>query len=164
MSASGAAPRFDARDPASWLATWFGAGLLPGAPGTWGSLAALPFAWVILAELGPFALLTAAAIVFVLGLWASARYIAGREDKDPAEVVIDEVAGQWLALTIAAPGEVWHFAAGFVLFRLFDITKPWPARRAERGLPGGLGIMTDDLVAGGYAAVVGYIGLNFLGV
>ncbi len=163
MNPSGVAPRFDARDPASWLATWFGAGLLPGAPGTWGSLAALPFAWLILAELGPFGLLAAAAIVFALGLWASARYISGREDKDPAEVVIDEVAGQWLALTVAAPGEAWHFAVGFVLFRLFDIAKTWPARRAERGLAGGLGIMTDDLVAGVYAAIVGYLAFNVFG-
>lgn len=164
MNASGVPSRFDRRDPASWIATWFGAGLLPTAPGTWGSLAALPFAWVILVELGPWALLAAAAIVFALGLWASARYIAGRENKDPAEVVVDEVAGQWLALTVAVPGEAWHFIAGFVLFRLFDITKPWPARRAERRLAGGLGIMADDLVAGAYAAIVGYVGFKVVGV
>jgi phosphatidylglycerophosphatase A len=158
LNSPAAAPRFDARDPASWLATWFGAGLLPAAPGTWGSLAALPFAWVILTGPGPWALLAAAAIVFALGLWASGRYISGRDDKDPAAVVIDEVAGQWLALTLAAPGDVWQFAVGFLLFRLFDISKPWPAGYAERRLPGGLGIMADDLVAGAYAAIVGYAG------
>ena len=163
MNSSGVPSRFDRRDPASWIATWFGAGLLPRAPGTWGSLAALPFAWVILVYLGPWTLLVAAAMLFALGLWASAKYISDRDDKDPAEVVVDEVAGQWLALTLAAPGEVWQFAVGFLLFRLFDITKPWPTGHAERGLPGGIGIMADDLVAGAYAAIVGYAGYKVFG-
>jgi len=133
------------------LATWFGVGLLPKAPGTWGSLAALPCAWLIVWAGGPIALACATGAVFVLGWWASAIYAHGRND--PGEVVIDEVAGQWLVL-IVAPLDPALYALGFVLFRLADITKPWPANWAERHLPGGLGIMADDIVAGAYAGVV----------
>ena len=87
----------------------------------------------------------------MLGWWASEIYAHGRND--PSEVVIDEVAGQWLVL-IVAPLDPALSALGFVLFRLADITKPWPANWAERHLPGGLGIMADDIVAGAYAGVV----------
>ena len=134
----------------SLLATGFGVGLLPKAPGTWGSLAALPCAWLIVWAGGPIALACAAAAAFGLGWWASEIYAKGRSD--PGEVVIDEVAGQWLVL-IAAPLDFGLYALGFVLFRLADITKPWPANWAERRLPGGLGIMADDSVAGVYAGV-----------
>lgn len=160
MPAAGAPPGRRLGNPAAWLATWFGSGLLPGAPGTWGSLAALPFAWLILVELGPWALLAAAALVFAVGLWCSARYASGRGQSDPAEVVIDEVAGQWLTLTVAVPGELWHFAVGFVLFRFFDIVKPWPVSLAERRLAGGLGIMADDVVAAVYAIIASYLLFN----
>lgn len=135
----------------SLLATWFGSGLLPKAPGTWGSLAALPFAWLIVWAGGPIALACAAAAAFGIGWWASDIYAKGRDD--PGEVVIDEVAGQWLVL-IAAPLDPAIYALGFVLFRIADITKPWPAYLAERRLPGGLGIMADDIIAGVYAGAL----------
>ncbi len=146
--------------PAVWLSTWFGSGLLPVAPGTWGSLAALPFAWVILAETGPWGLAAAAVLVFAAGLWAAGRYVRDRAEKDPGSVVIDEVAGQWLTLLAAAPGELWHFAAGFLLFRLFDIVKPWPVRLVERRFAGGLGIMGDDVAAAIYAGDFAYVLFN----
>jgi phosphatidylglycerophosphatase A len=136
--------------PAVLLATWFGVGLLPKAPGTWGSLAALPFAWVIHREAGPLALAVAAAILFLIGWWASESYVRLSGDKDPQAVVIDEVAAQWLVLAVA-PLSFWHFAAGFVFFRAADIIKPFPASWAERALPGGLGVMADDVLAAPYA-------------
>jgi phosphatidylglycerophosphatase A len=142
--------------PASLLATWFGAGLLPGAPGTWGSLAALPFAWAIATLFGPAALLVAAAILFFVGWWAAEQVGRASGVADEGSIVIDEVAGQWLTLSVA-PASAAAYVLGFLLFRLFDITKPWPARAAERNLPGGLGVMADDIVAGVYAAALLYM-------
>ena len=135
----------------SLIATWFGAGLLPKVPGTWGSLAALPFAWLIVWAGGPVALACATAVAFGIGWWASEIYAKARSD--PGDVVIDEVAGQWLVL-IVIPLDFGLYALGFALFRLADITKPWPANWAEQRLPGGLGIMADDIIAGVYAGVV----------
>lgn len=132
--------------PACFLATWGGVGLLPKAPGTWGSLAALPFAWFILALGGVPALAVAVVIVFAVGCWAGSVYERASGGKDPGSVVIDEVAGQWLAL-LAAPLDPLAFAIGFVLFRLCDIAKPWPVREFDRRLKGGFGIMFDDIVA-----------------
>lgn len=134
------------------LATWFGAGLLPRMPGTWGSLAALPFAWVIHLYGGPDALMAAAAAVFLIGIWASEIYARASASADPGEVVIDEVAGQWLTLALAAPLDPLYYALGFVLFRLADIFKPWPVSWADRRLKGGMGIMIDDILAAIYAA------------
>ena len=139
--------------PAHLLATWFGVGLLPKAPGTRGSLAALPFAWVIQTTWGPWGLLTAAALVGLAGWWAASRYVAQSSDSDPGPVVIDEVAGQWLTLVVA-PTTLWAYALGFALFRVADIAKPWPASWADRELKGGLGVMVDDGIAGIYAGAV----------
>lgn len=139
------------------LATWFGAGLLPKAPGTWGSLAALPFAWVILRYGGMWWLLAAIILVFLVGWWASQIYVGRSGEADPGAVVIDEVAGQWLTLLPAAPGVWWHWALGFALFRFFDIVKPWPVGWADRRLKGGFGVMVDDVIAGIYAGVLLYL-------
>ena len=148
MTAGGLRPSH----PAWWLATWFGSGRLPRVPGTWGSLAALPFAALIHWAGGAWALAAGAAVAFVVGIWAGGRYAAAAGEPDPSPVVIDEVAGQWLAL-VPMPLDPVHYAAGFVAFRLFDVWKPWPLRRLER-LPGGLGIMADDIGAGLYAAAL----------
>ena len=137
-------------DPAFLLATWFGAGLLPKAPGSWGSLAALPFAWGLAWLGGPTLLLTAAVLVFVLGLWASARYSEAVGIHDAGPIVIDEVAAQWLTLAFA-PLEPLAYLLGFVLFRVADVAKPWPANWVDRRVGGGLGIMLDDVVAAIYA-------------
>ncbi len=152
----------DLKRPSTLLATWFGSGLLPKAPGTWGSLAALPFAWAIQTAGGQLALLAAAGVVFLVGIWASDRMARDIGIKDPGAVVIDEVAGQWLALAFV-PLSAWSYAAGFVLFRLADIAKPWPASLADRRVGGGLGIMLDDIVAGIYAGLVLLAGNKFLG-
>jgi phosphatidylglycerophosphatase A len=132
------------------LATWFGCGLAPRAPGTVGTLGALPL-YLLLRSHGTLGLLATAAIVTAVGVWASNVVVRDSGEKDPQRVVIDEVAGVLVALAAAPP--TWGgvaLAVGF--FRLFDITKPFPARRAER-LPEGWGVMLDDIVAGVYAAL-----------
>ena len=146
--------------PSSLLATWFGAGLLPWAPGTWGSLAALPFGWLLFWLSGPLGLLAAIVVVFGVGLWAARGYEQVAAIKDPGAIVIDEVAGQWLALipaglfsgSLTLPGVL----LAFLLFRVFDVAKPWPVSWADRHLKGAFGIMADDIIAGLYAAAAVY--------
>jgi phosphatidylglycerophosphatase A len=138
--------------PAVLLGTWFGVGLLPGMPGTWGSLVALPCAWAIRALWGAAGLAVAAAFTVAVGCWAAAKVVKASAAEDPGTIVIDEVAGQWLALLPAYPDPL-SYALGFLLFRIFDIWKPWPVRWADRHVGGGLGIMLDDLLAAVYAAL-----------
>lgn len=146
--------------PASLLATWFGSGLLPKAPGTWGSLAALPFAFAIASLAGAWGLLAAVLAVTAVGLWAADVYAARSGESDPGKVVIDEVAGQWLALVPAAL-DLRLYAVAFLAFRFFDIVKVWPASWLDRNLKGGRGIMLDDLAAGVYAGALTY-GVSYL--
>ena len=138
------------RDTPTFVATVGGIGLLPGAPGSWASLASLPVAWLLLERFGPVALAAAAILAFALGWWASAAVTRRTVDDDPGPVVIDEVAGQ-LATLLPAATELWQFALGFVLFRIADIFKPWPVSWADRRLKGGLGVMADDAIAAIYA-------------
>ncbi len=146
------------------IATAGGIGRLRPAPGTWASAAALPAGWG-LHGLGGFPLLAAATLAAALaGLWAVARLTAGEPDPDRPEIVIDEVAGQWLALWPLSAG-LWHAGAAawlfpwpgwvgaFLAFRLFDIWKPWIIGRADRRADA-LGVMLDDLLAGLAAAAV----------
>lgn len=142
------------------IATWFGAGRLPIAPGTWGSLAALPFAWAFIQVGGLAALIVATVAATLIGIWAGGKYAHTVGRHDPGEIVIDEVAGQWLATIPIATScsantisTLLLWIVAFAAFRLFDITKPWPARRVEHW-PEGFGIMADDIVAGIYAAIV----------
>lgn len=141
------------RDPWIALATGFGSGYLPKAPGTWGSALATLLAWPLLAIGGPVALLAAAALASLIGLKAAGVYAerSGRHDAGP--VVIDEFAGQWLTLAFCPLDPVW-FVAGFVCFRVFDILKPPPIGWIDRRLAGAGGVMLDDLVAGLYAGGV----------
>ena len=146
-----------------WVTTVFGLGHLRPAPGTWASAAAIGAA-VGLHYLGGFPLLMLATVAATgLGFWACTRALAGRPQDDPAEIVIDEVAGQWLAFAFPAaafwargeppavlPWPAW--VGAFLLFRLFDIWKPWLVGRADaRG--GALAVMLDDLWAGVFAGV-----------
>lgn len=131
------------------LALWFGCGLSPVGPGTVGSLGALPL-YFLVRGWGPLAVLATAVVITAVGVWSSGVVAVTRRIKDPQVVVIDEVAGVLIALA-AAPLSPLGTLSGFVLFRLFDMTKPFPARAAER-LPGGYGIMFDDVVAGLQAA------------
>lgn len=133
------------------LATWFGLGFSPIAPGTVGALAALPL-YFALRGFGPLAILGAACVLTLAGVWASGIVAAHTGNDDPQIVVIDEVAGVLVALAFAPPTFA-GVALAVVLFRVFDMTKPFPARDAER-LPGGWGIVIDDVVAGIWAAML----------
>ena len=139
------------------IASWFGCGFLPGAPGTWGSLAALPLAWAIVLIGGNITLAIAAVSLFAIGCIAADRATRGGADQDPGWVVVDEVVGQWLTV-LAMPLSLVGYAIGFILFRLFDIWKPWPVRVVERRFGGGFGIMIDDVAAALYAVIVIVIG------
>lgn len=136
-----------------WLATGLGSGLSPIAPGTAGSIAALPGAALLVWLGGPWLLLAGAVIVGAVGVWISDSYCRAVGREDPPEVVIDEVAGQWLTLVVA-PLDPLSYALGLLAFRLFDIAKPWPVGLIDRRLPGGAGIMADDLMAGVYGAAL----------
>lgn len=143
----------------AWIVgTFCGAGLLKPGPGTWGSVAAavLWYWGLSAAHLNGNAavVVTLAGALTAAALGIPAASIVARESgrEDPGFVVIDEVAGQWLVLA-AAPLEMGHAVLGLVLFRVFDIVKPWPARQLER-LHGGTGIMLDDIAAGVYGVVV----------
>jgi phosphatidylglycerophosphatase A len=138
-------------DPATLLATWFGAGFLPVAPGTWASLAALPCAALLVWLGGPVLVLAAGVAVFVLGIWAADAYMQTVQVHDPSAIVIDEVVGQWVTLALL-PLDPVMYALGFVLFRVLDVLKPWPANFIDRAVTGGFGVMLDDVVAGAYAA------------
>lgn len=152
------------------IATFFYIGHLRPAPGTWGSLAALPAAAMIYALAGPIGMLVAIAGTYALGLWATQVETAGQDDHDPSEIVIDEVVGQWLALLPVLFGAsamgadilaLWPgWIAAFVLFRLFDILKPGPVGWADRR-GDATGVMLDDVIAGLLAAV-GVVGLAAL--
>lgn len=143
------------RSPAFVLATWFGSGLLPKAPGTWGSLAALPFAWVLQVYLGNSTLIAATVAIFIIGVWASDVTASRLDSQDPGQIVIDEVCGQWMVLCLVPPEPLYYFL-GFILFRFADIKKPWPVSWADQHIKGGLGIMVDDVLAGVYAGAALY--------
>ncbi len=138
------------KDPVHWPAFGFGLGLLPVAPGTWGSMLGVLLFWMLI----PFGLpvyLTIVAGFFSVGIWVtgeSARRIGAH---DHPGIVWDEVVGMMLTLAIAGPRLTW-MAVGFALFRVADIWKPWPIRDLDHGLHGGLGIMLDDVIAAAYAA------------
>lgn len=145
------------------LAIWFGVGLLRPAPGTWGSLVAILLAWGIDRFAGFPALVAMTALVTALGFWAIGVELAGKSGEDPSEFVIDEVAGQWIALLLPAAVFWWKGwdgwlpypapLAAFVIFRLFDIWKPWIIGRADRR-GDAAGVMLDDLWAGLFAGIV----------
>ncbi|MEM8587965.1 MAG: phosphatidylglycerophosphatase A [Pseudomonadota bacterium] len=133
------------------LATAGGVGLARAGSGTWGSAVAVPIAYLIMLWVGPWGLLAAAAIAFGTGIWAS-QVIGKSGEKDSSVIVIDEVAGQWLTLTVAGLNP-WLYLIGFALFRLIDIAKPWPISWMDRKIAGAFGVMIDDIAAGGLALV-----------
>lgn len=152
------------------LATWFGSGLAKKAPGTFGTLAAMPFAWVMQKYFGMEVLIAATLLACVGGVWVCDAYlrVTGKaKDADPKEVVIDEVAGVWLVLCLMplnymSVAEEWmpvSYVGAFLFFRIFDIWKPWPVSLADKKVKGGLGIMLDDLLAAVWAVIaLGVVG------
>ena len=141
--------RFDWRRPHHWLAFGFGAGLAPWAPGTMGTLVAIPL-YLLLQGLSPGVYLLLLIGLFLIGLWAcdkAARELGGG---DPGAIVWDEILGYLVTMALAPPGWIW-ILLGLVLFRFFDILKPWPIGPLDRRVTGGLGILLDDLIAGAMA-------------
>lgn len=151
------------KKPSLWimvLATWFGAGKIPIASGTWGSLAALPFAWAILQYSSVYALIAASVLIFFIGWWVSEKVVIGINKQDPSLIVIDEVAGQWL--TLIPPVLIFGteslsmivYLVAFLAFRATDILKPFPAGWADKNIKGGLGVMVDDCLAAVYSSAI----------
>jgi phosphatidylglycerophosphatase A len=137
------------------LATWFGCGYFPKGPGTAGSLGALIVAWPLRHQPAWFFALLAL-ILLAPAIWSAGSTALQVGRKDPQIVVIDEVIGQWVALAGALRYAPAAWIAAFLLFRAFDVWKPWPIRQLER-LPGGTGIVMDDVLAGIYAGLVLYL-------
>lgn len=145
-----------------WITTALGVGLMRPAPGTWGSAAAVALGLVILRFAGFPVFAAATLAVTALGFWAVDRELRDRPGEDPGEIVIDEVAGQWIALAFPAAAFWWRgseawmpypgWLAAFIFFRLFDIWKPMAVGRADRR-PDPAGVMLDDLWAGLYAGI-----------
>lgn len=135
-----------------FLATGFGTGYGPIAPGTWGSLPGLAMAWGLDRIAGRWAVLLGAASFALAGVWAAGRAEELLGEKDPGRVVVDEIAGQMVAL-LFLPTTAQLLVVAFVLFRVLDVLKPWPADRLEN-LAGGSGIMADDLMVGLYANLI----------
>ena len=146
------------------ISTWFGIGLLRPCPGTYGTLAALPFAFFIHHYFGAIGMIVATIFLTIIGIYASQIYANFLQKSDPSEIVIDEVAGIFLALSILPVFDMLAYGLAFLLFRFFDIIKPWPIRLIDRKIKGGLGIMLDDLLAGFFAMMLLYIFIYFTGL
>jgi len=140
------------RTPAGFLAFGFGSGLVPLAPGTAGTLAAIPFG-ILLMAIPIYWQWLAVVVAFFLGIWICQRATDQLGVHDHGGIVWDEMVGFWLVLMFVPP-TLAGFSGAFVLFRLFDIVKPWPIRWLDRKLKGGLGIMLDDVVAAVFAILV----------
>jgi len=140
------------RDPVHLLAFGFGAGLSPVAPGTFGTLIAVPIV-VFVHQFGWLVHLAFACVAIAVGLYVCGESARRLDVHDHPGIVWDEIAGYTVTM-LAAPRHWAWFVCGFVLFRIFDILKPWPIREADHSLRGGLGIMLDDVIAGVFAAVI----------
>lgn len=145
-------PKGFLRHPVHLLAFGFGSGCAPKAPGTFGTLMALPF-YLLLSTLPVAAYVGVLVLAFVAGIWICERTSRALGVHDHGGIVWDEFVGLWLTLC-AVPLSWQAVLAGFVLFRVFDIWKPWPIGWLDRKVSGGFGIMLDDVVAGLYAAIL----------
>ena len=153
MSAASPTLQFLVRNPAHFIALGFGSGLAPFAPGTFGTLVAIPIAAALRVYAGDVAFVAVIVLLFALGVWASD--VTGRDlgVPDHGSIVIDEVVAFLIVLYFVG-GEALHQAFGFLLFRVFDIAKPPPIRHFDRTLKNGFGVMFDDLIAAAYALLV----------
>ncbi len=162
MTTSGPEVNFKSliKRPACFLAYGFGAGLAPKAPGTFGTIVALPIYWSIQDWSLPV-YLTLVLVMFIAGIWLCQRASDWLKQDDASGIVWDEIVGYLVAMTFAPTGWQWMLV-GFVLFRFFDILKPWPVSLADKKLHGGLGVMLDDVIAGLYALVFLLTGSHFI--
>lgn len=154
--------KLDLKQPYVWLATWFGCGFVNKAPGTCGSLGALPFGILIAFYAGSPGLLMASLLALVVGLWAARKFDTVTGGHDSRMIVIDEAAGLWITMIPAGLDPLLLFFS-FLLFRFFDIVKPWPVSFFDKKVKGAAGVMGDDLVAGLYAALC-VMGLVYAGL
>ncbi|MDO3387219.1 phosphatidylglycerophosphatase A [Gilvimarinus sp. SDUM040013] len=136
-------------NPNHFFAFGFGSGLAPKAPGTFGTIAALPIYWLI-SDIPVWAYLTVLIVGFAVGVYWCERSSRALGVHDHPGIVWDEFVGYWITMFLAPSGWQWMLV-GFILFRLFDIAKPWPVSLADKKIDGGLGIMVDDVLAGVYA-------------
>lgn len=148
-------------NPLHLLSLGFGSGLSPRAPGTCGTLVAIP-PYLLLVQLPPVWYLAAIVITFAIGVFLCDYTSKALNVHDHPGIVWDELVGFWVTMVAVPVGWPW-ILAGFVLFRLFDIVKPWPVKIADQKLTGGFGIMLDDLLAGLYALICLHLALWFLG-
>ncbi|OQX34517.1 MAG: phosphatidylglycerophosphatase A [Oceanospirillales bacterium LUC14_002_19_P2] len=139
-------------NPVHFLAFGFGSGLAPKAPGTFGTLAAIPL-YLLLSQLSLPVYVVVLVLASMLGIWLCGKTAKDLGVHDHPGIVWDEFCGYWLTMLAAPAGWLW-IIVGFILFRLFDIWKPWPISLADKRMPGGMGIMVDDLIAGLYALIV----------
>jgi phosphatidylglycerophosphatase A len=156
---------FDMRNPVHLLATGFGAGLSPVAPGTFGTLVAVPLVW-LLVNLSLFGYVFLTAVFFLLGIWLCERTASDLGEHDHGGIVWDEIVGYMITMLpiwlMVVPLAWQWLLLGFVLFRFFDIVKPWPIRWIDQHVGGGFGIMLDDLLAGIFAAIALQLIMHFL--
>ena len=141
------------KNPVHFLAFGFGAGLAPKAPGTAGTLVAVPLYLVLILGLNVYAYLGVIIAAFILGIYLCGRTASDLGVHDHGGIVWDEFVGFWITMIAAPVGWIWVLV-GFVLFRFFDIIKPWPISWIDKKISGGLGIMLDDVIAGVMAALV----------
>ena len=148
------------RNPLHLLSLGFGSGLSPFAPGTCGTLVAIPL-YLLLAQLPLWYYLATVAVAFAIGVYLCGYTSTTLGEHDHSGIVWDEFVGFWITM-IAVPANWQWILAGFVLFRLFDIVKPWPVKVADAKMKGGFGIMFDDLLAALYAVIVLQIALQWV--
>lgn len=144
--------KFDLKQPIQFLALGFGSGLAPKAPGTFGTLAAIPL-FLLLSMLTPVFYLTAVIIVCITGIYICGKAADDVGVHDHPAIVWDEFAGYFITM-IMVPVSWQSVIVGFILFRLFDILKPWPISFIDKKMSGGLGIMLDDVLAGVFSLVI----------
>lgn len=154
-------PGLNLRNPVHLLAFGFGSGVLPFAPGTFGTLVAVPL-YLLLQPLPLLSYLATLLVAFIAGVWLCEKTSRDLGVHDHGGIVWDEIVGYLLTMTFAPQGWVW-LLLGFVLFRLFDIFKPWPIRSIDRQVKGGFGIMLDDVLAAIYALLILQL-INYFGV
>ena len=142
------------------IAYWFGIGLIPIAPGTWASIFTLPLAY-FLAKFGNLEIyIFFTLFITFIGIYASKIISVEMKNSDPSQIVVDEVAGQLITLMFIPPETIWYIF-GLILFRFFDIKKPWPIGWLDKNVEGGMGIMLDDIAAGIFAGVLLFLSHKF---
>lgn len=151
MASKNSLPRWVWKRPDAIFACGFGTGAAPYAPGTFGTLVGLPFYW-FMQDLGLIWYLLVCGLLFVFGVWICGRTARALGVHDHGGIVWDEIVGYLITMIMAPAGWVW-WLTGFLLFRIFDILKPWPIKVLDQRVGGGFGIMIDDVLAGVFAAI-----------